>query len=55
MHRYKYRHIKTARVHIDYYVDYERHYYSVPFTLIKREVEVHANSGSMVIYHAGFG
>ena len=51
--RYEYRHIKTARVHIDYHVDYERHYYSVPFTLIKREVEVHANSDSVVIYHAG--
>lgn len=52
-HRYEYRHIKTARVHIDYHIDYERHYYSVPFTLIRKEVEVHANSNSVVIYHAG--
>ena len=52
-HRYEYRHIKTARVHFDYHVDYERHYYAVPFTLIKREVEVHANSDSVVIYLAG--
>ena len=31
-HRYEYRHIKTARDHIDYNVDYGRHYCSVPFT-----------------------
>ena len=43
-HRYECRHIKTSRVHIDYHVDYGRHYYSVLFTLIKQEVEVHANS-----------
>ena len=52
-HCYEYRHIKTSQVHIDYQVDYERHYYSVPFTLIKQEVEVHANSYSVVIYLAG--
>ena len=52
-HRYEYRHIKKARVHIDYHIDYEGHYYSVPHTLIKQEVEVHANSQSVVIYHEG--
>ena len=36
-HRYEYRHIKTARVHIDYHIEYDAHYYSVPFTLTKQE------------------
>jgi len=52
-HRYEYQHIKKARVHIDYHIDYEQHYYSVPYTLLKQEVEVHANAQSVVIYHQG--
>ena len=52
-HRYEYRHIKQARVHIDYHVDYQGHYYSVPHELIKQEVEVHASSQSVVIYSRG--
>jgi len=52
-HRYEYRHIKTARVHIDYHIEYDAHYYSVPFTLTKQEVEVQASTQSVVIYHGG--
>ena len=52
-HRYEYQHIKKARVHIDYHIDYEHHYYSVPYTLLKQAVEVHANAQSVVIYHQG--
>ena len=52
-HRYAYQHLKKARVHIDYHIDYEHHYYSVPYTLLKQEVEVHANAQSVVIYHQG--
>jgi len=51
--RYEYRHIKQVRVHIDYHIDYEGHYYSVPHELIKQEVEVHASSQSVVIYSSG--
>lgn len=52
-HRYEYQHIKKARVHIDYHIDYEQHYYSVPYTLLKQAVEVHANAQSVVIYRQG--
>jgi len=31
---------KKARVHIDYHVEVEGHYYSVPHALIRREIEV---------------
>ena len=51
--RYEYRHIKQVRVHIDYHIDYEGHYYSVPHELIKQEVEVHASAQSVVIYSSG--
>jgi hypothetical protein len=39
---YAYRHIKKARVHLDYHVEYNQHYYSVPYQLVKEEVMVHA-------------
>ena len=52
-HRYEYRHIKQVRVHIDYHIDYQGHYYSVPHALLKQEVEVHASAHSVVIYHQG--
>ena len=40
-------------MHIDYHVDYQGHYYSVPYELIRQEVEVHASPQSLVIYSRG--
>lgn len=31
---------KTAKVNIDYHIEYERHYYSVPYYLVRKEVEI---------------
>jgi transposase len=39
-HRYEYAEWKKARVHIDYHIEVDGHYYSVPHALIKRQVEV---------------
>lgn len=50
---YEYRHVKKARVHLDYHVEYERHYYSVPYQLVKEEVMVHAGDTMLVIFHQG--
>lgn len=50
---YQYVEIKTARVHIDYHIEYDRHYYSVPHHLIKQQVEVHASSTMVSIYAYG--
>ncbi|RMH10923.1 MAG: IS21 family transposase [Gammaproteobacteria bacterium] len=50
---YRYTHIKKARVHIDYHIEYDRHYYSVPHALVKKEVEVQANDQVVMIYHQG--
>jgi transposase len=50
---YQYTEIKQARVHIDYHIDYDRHYYSVPHHLVKQSVEVQASDQTVAIYHQG--
>ena len=52
-HAYQYADVKQARVHIDYHIEYGKHYYSVPHHLVKQAVEVHASSTSIVIYAHG--
>jgi transposase len=37
---YEYAEWKKARVHIDYHVEIDGHYYSVPHTLLKRQLDV---------------
>lgn len=50
---YQYVEIKSARVHIDYHIEYDKHYYSVPHHLIKEQVEVQASSTLISIYAYG--
>lgn len=50
---YQYVEIKTARVHIDYHIEYDKHYYSVPHHLIKEQVEVQASSALISVYAYG--
>ena len=38
-------------MHIDYHVAFEKHYYSVPFTLQGKEVEVRATEKSVEIFY----
>ena len=38
--RYEFAAWKTARVNIDYHIEVERHYYSVPYQLVGQRVEV---------------
>ena len=45
--------MRTARVNIDYHIEYDKHYYSVPHMLVKREVEVRASSQMVNLYAAG--
>jgi transposase len=44
---------KKATVHIDYHVDVEKTYYSVPYTLIGQKVDVSYTSSIVEIYHRG--
>jgi transposase len=39
-HRYEYAEWKKARVNIDYHVELDHHYYSVPYQLVKEQVDV---------------
>jgi transposase len=42
-----------ARVNIDYHIEVDRSYYSVPFTLIKKEMEVHLADRIVEIFLKG--
>lgn len=50
---YQYRDIKKARVHLDYHVEYDQHFYSVPYQLVKQAVMVHVGQTSVAITHQG--
>ena len=49
-HPYEYAEIKQARVHIDYHIEFDKHYYSVPHALVKQAVEVQASRSVIAIY-----
>ncbi|MEJ2724943.1 MAG: IS21 family transposase [Deltaproteobacteria bacterium] len=40
LHRYEYAEWRKARVNIDYHVEVDRHYYSVPYQLIREQVDL---------------
>jgi len=44
---------RKARVNIDYHVEVERHYYSVPYALARQAVEVRLSSNAVEIFHSG--
>ena len=50
---YEYAEIKQARVHIDYHLEFDKHYYSVPHHLVKQAVEVQATVSSVSVYYQG--
>jgi transposase len=50
---YEYATFKRARVNIDYHVEVEGHYYSVPYRLVGEEVEVRMTRQAVEIVHRG--
>lgn len=50
---YQYVDIKQARVHIDYHIEYDKHYYSVPHHLVRQAVMVHTSGTVVSIYAYG--
>ncbi len=52
-HPYEYAERKKARVGINYHVTFNKHYYSVPYNLIKEEVELRVTSSTVEVYHKG--
>ena len=48
---YEFAHWTRARVHVDYHVAYDKHFYSVPHTLIGQEVDIRATEKTVEIFH----
>jgi transposase len=44
---------KRARVNLDYHVELEGHYYSTPYQLVGKEVEIHYTAGTVEILYRG--
>jgi transposase len=44
---------RTARVNIDYHVEFDHHYYSVPSALLRQDVDVRATATAVEIYLRG--
>lgn len=51
--RYQFAIWKKARVHIDYHIEVERHYYSVPYPLIKKEIDVRLTANTVECFYKG--
>jgi transposase len=49
--RYEFAVWKKARVNIDYHVQFEKHYYSVPYKLVRQQVYVRATQFTIEIFH----
>ena len=50
---YVYAEWKKARVHIDYHVAVEGHYYSVPYALIKKQLDVRITQHTLECFYRG--
>lgn len=50
---YAHRTRKLATVHIDYHVELEGHYYSVPYHLAREKVELRFDARTVEVYHGG--
>jgi len=51
--QYEYAERKIAKVHIDYHVEYEKHLYSVPHSLIHKKVDIRATENMVEIFYQG--
>jgi transposase len=50
---YEYATWKQAKVSIDYHVDVDRHYYSVPYTLVGEQADVRASARTVEVFVRG--
>ena len=50
---YVYAEWKTVRVHIDYHVEVDRHYYSVPYQLVKEQLDARVTVNTVELFHKG--
>lgn len=52
-HRYEFAEWKTATVNIDYHVDVDGHYYSVPHSLVRQKIEVRFTAATVECFFKG--
>jgi len=50
---YEYAEWKLARVNIDYHVEVEGHYYSVPYTLVRQQLDIRLSASVVEIFTKG--
>lgn len=50
---YEFAEWKKARVNVDYHVEVQRHYYSVPYSLVKKQLDVRMTSSIIECFHKG--
>jgi len=48
---YTYAEWKKVRVHIDYHVEFERHYYSVPYQLVKKQLDMRITDNTIECFY----
>lgn len=51
LERYQLAEWKTVRANIDYHVEVDRHYYSVPYQLVGRQLEARFTNSTVEIFH----
>lgn len=51
--RYQYAEWKKVRVHIDYHVQLNKHHYSVPYQLVKEELDARQTASTVEFFHNG--
>ncbi|MGH9451326.1 MAG: Mu transposase domain-containing protein, partial [Terriglobia bacterium] len=51
--RFELHHWTQARVNIDYHIQFDRHFYSVPYTLTGQLVEIRSTATTVEIFHRG--
>ncbi|MCL4164131.1 UNVERIFIED_CONTAM: hypothetical protein GTU68_045791, partial [Idotea baltica] len=50
---YQYTYVKQVRVNIDYHVEIDKHYYSVPYSLVKKQLDAHVTGQLICLKHEG--
>ncbi len=51
--RFRLHHWAEARVNIDYHIQFDRHFYSVPYTLTGERVEIRSTATTIEVFHRG--
>jgi len=51
--RYQFTEFKRARINIDYHLEYDKHYYSVPHHLVKHQVELQVTRDTVAVFFKG--